>query len=113
MIFGNVNNSQIQNLSPDAKQDYVFKGDALHGQVAELTELIKKQIDANAIPAQYIDQIKKQVDLIITELSTAKSKKGILHKSFSIVKDLLLNVGGNLIASGLIYEIGKLLPALI
>ncbi len=113
VIYGDVSSSQIQNLSPHANQDFLQRGSDIHRQIGELVELLQKQIDNKAIPAEFVDDIRKQYDIVAAEMDSAKPKKSVIHKALSVARDLLMNVTGNLIASGLIYEIAKLLPLLV
>ena len=103
-----VSHSQIQQGSPQASQ-VMTTGVLDERAVTIFLEMLKKHTSDLNLDAPNREQLRAEVDRVENQISSGRSDDGLLRESLRSIRAILEGCAGGLIASGLMFEIGKLL----
>jgi hypothetical protein len=106
-FYGNVTGTQIQQETVESAQGITTNIDV--GKLKWIVNSIKNNLEQFSLSQEHKNIIQKNISNIEDEL--AKSKPDILtvRGCLEVFKKILVNVTSNIIASGIIHEIGRLL----
>jgi hypothetical protein len=103
-----VTHSQIQQGSPQATQAmHVSEMDKK--AIADFIGTLKEHVSELKLDSTRDEQLRAKVREIETEAAAPNPNRNALHESLRTIRNLLEGCAGSLIASGLLFEIGKLL----
>lgn len=108
-FYGNINNSQIQQNTNNSSQnmvtnDYYDKKEELIRYVA----ILKENINKIELTEDKINTVSNSIKKIETEVND-KVRTSIIKEGLSTIRNVLEGVAVNVIASGLIHQLGRLL----
>ena len=101
-----VTHSQIQQGSPNAKQTMSITG-LDQKAVANFIQLLRKHESDLKLSAP--SQLEPEIQRVEAEIATPNPNQNVLRESLQTIRNIIEGCAGSLIASGLQYEIGKLL----
>jgi hypothetical protein len=105
--IGTMSQSQIQHATSSSFQAFevsTFKPEAAARVVAQLREHIS-DLSLNPDQQRQIEADTKSVEM---QLQAPKPSHGVIREAFHSIRNVLEQCAGNLLASGLIHEIGRL-----
>lgn len=105
-IQGNIQDSQIQIEAENSTQTKSVEFDV--GQVTKLIEALKSTIDVVGIDQQGKQELQSEILTLEAQSKSPKPKNSIMAESLSSVRRILEGASGNLVASGLLNQIGTL-----
>ena len=110
-IYGNVNNSQIQQNVKNSSQKITVNEDyEKKVELIKYISILKDNIDKVGLASDKIIIISKSVEIVESELkkskSKSKSKSVVINECLGTIRNVLEGVAGSLIASGLIHQMG-------
>jgi hypothetical protein len=105
-IQGNIQDSQIQIEAENSTQTKSVEFDV--GQVTKLIEALKSTIDVVGIDQQGKQELQSEIQTLEAQAKSPKPKNSIIAESLSSVRRILEGATGNLVASGLLNQIGTL-----
>ena len=100
--------SQIQQGSPHANQN-ITVGETDKKAVAEFITALREHASELNLDATKNEQLSARVQEIESQLASTNPSRNVLHESLRTIRNVLEGCAGSLIASGLLFEIGKLL----
>jgi len=106
-IYGNVNNSQIQQDVKNSSQTMSINEE--YEKKDELTKYIstlKENIDKVGFESEKLLVVTENVEVIESELKKDNSKPKVINECLRTIRNVLEGVTGSLIASGLIHQMG-------
>jgi hypothetical protein len=103
-----VAHSQIQQGSPSATQT-MSVGDVDRNAVGNFIKTLKEHASELRLNAQNGDQLQAEIQQVETQIASKNTSHNILHESLRTIRTLLEGCAGSLIASGLLFELAKLL----
>jgi hypothetical protein len=103
-----VSHSQIQQGSPHATQTMTVS-DTDRTSLAKFIHTLKEHTPQLGLDASTTGKLDAEVQAIETQVASASPSRPALHESLRTIRNLLEGCAGSLIASGLLFEIGKLL----
>ena len=103
-----VSHSQIQQGSPHATQTMTVS-DTDKTSLAKFIHTLKEHTPELGLDASTTGKLDAEVQAIETQVASASPSRPALHESLRTIRNLLEGCAGSLIASGLLFEIGKLL----
>lgn len=109
-FYGNVSNTQIQQDVQNSYQsisinDCYDKKEDLEMYIS----MLKQNINTVGLGKDDLKVVSNNVEILEKELKETKSKPKVINDALCTIRNVLEGVAGSLIASGLIYEIGKLI----
>jgi len=108
---GQMTNSQIQQNSPAATQVVTFNG-IPHEEIKKIVLLLEESINQLGLDLQQKSEIQTELQTIETHLSSSKTQRTILAKSFGTIKRIIESAVSSTLAYYVIKEIGALLEKL-
>jgi len=106
-IYGNVNNSQIQqNVKNSSQKMSVNEEYEKKVELIKYISILKENIDKVGLESDKLSVIAKSVEIVESELEKSKSKSETINECLGTIRNVLQGVAGSLIASGLIYQMG-------
>jgi hypothetical protein len=106
-IQGNIDHSQIQVESADSIQKGSFQDFNLF-ELKEFTRILRASLDDLGIEGDIRDELISDIRTLESQTDSPKPKASILRESLISVKKILEGAAGNMVASGLLIQIGKL-----
>ena len=107
-FMGNVTNSQIQQDTSGSLQSYSNISIDV-AKAKSIMELLANNITALNLDDNLKEMLALQIKAVNAELASAQPKNNIIIESLCSIRNILEGIAGSLIASGIIYEIHKLL----
>lgn len=104
---GNINRSQIQVETVESTQKGSFQDFNLF-DLKKFIRSLKESLDAIGIEGENKDELISEIRTLESQTESPKPKHSILRESLISVRKILEGAAGNLVASGLLGEIGKL-----
>ncbi len=101
-----VTHSQIQQGSPNAKQIMSVRG-LDQNAVADFIQVLRRHEPELKLSAP--NQLETEIQRVESEIATPNPNENVLRESLQTIRNIIEGCAGSLIASGLLYEIGKLL----
>jgi len=105
-IHGNIQDSQIQIEAQNSTQAKTVEFDV--GQVIKLIEALKITIDIVGINQHGKLELQSEIQTLEAQAKSPKPNNSIIAESLSSVRRILEGTSGNLVASGLLNQIGTL-----
>lgn len=105
-IQGNIQDSQIQIEAENSTQTKTVEFNA--EQVAKLVEALRSTIEAVGIDEDGKQELLSEIQTMEAQALSPKPKHPIIAESLSSVRRILEGASGNLVASGLLNQIGSL-----
>ena len=105
-IQGNIQDSQIQIEATNSTQSKSVEFDI--GQVGKLIEALKSTIEVVGIDQQGKQELESEISTLEAQAKSPKPKNSIIGESLASVRRILEGASGNLVASGLLNQIGSL-----
>ena len=105
-IQGNIQDSQIQIEAENSTQTKSVEFDV--ARVTKLIEALKSTIDVVGIDQQGKQELQSEIQTLEAQAKSPKPKNSIIAESLSSVRRILEGSTGNLVASGLLNQIGTL-----
>lgn len=106
LIQGNVQDSQIQIESSDSTQSQTTNFDI--EQLVKLVEALRTTIDSIGIEDTDKNELESEISTIESQAKSPNPKNSIIGESLASIRRILEGASGNLIASGLLNQIGVL-----
>ena len=109
-FYGNVNNVQIQQNTNNSSQNIILNNS--YDKREELMDYLvklKKNIDNIGLPEDKLVTFTNCIEKLEQETNKKECESNIIKKSLSTIRNILEGTAGSLIASGLIYELDKLI----
>lgn len=106
-IVGNVNNSQIQQNNTNSTQTMITEVEFPYDKVLDSLIKIKEMYKKNDFDEGFglkAEQVRKDTDEII-ELVKVKEDQGVIKKFLKGLRDIVINVGSNVIATEILKEL--------
>ena len=103
-----VSHSQIQQGSPHATQTMTVNA-ADKQAIADFIGTLKEHTQDLKLDVSATGKLNAEVQTIETQVASGRPDRAVLHESLHTIRNLLEGCAGSLIASGLLFEIGKLL----
>lgn len=108
-FYGNITNSQIQQNVRNSNQtmhidESYDKKDELK---TWLDDMLKQNLPNIPLEPSRIDTVESAIKNIEIELEKSNSKPSIIKESLSSIKTVLEGAAGNLLASGLLYQLSQ------
>lgn len=104
---GNITNSQIQQNTLNSSQTMKIEQFDLETISKFIITLKDKLVDLNLDP-EPLSIVESDINTIISQINSPKPKVNILNESLTSIRSVLEQMTGNLLASGLLYELAKL-----
>jgi hypothetical protein len=106
-IYGNVNNSQIQqNVKNSSQKMSVNEEYEKKVELIKYISILKENVDKVGLESDKLSVIAKSVEIVESELKKSKSKSETINECLGTIRNVLQGVVGSLIASGLIHQMG-------
>jgi hypothetical protein len=105
-IHGNIDHSQIQVESANSFQKGSFQDVDLF-ELKKIISSLKKSLDDLGIEGDIRDELISEIHTLEAQTDSPKPKASILRESLISVRKILESAAGNLVASGLLSQIGK------
>lgn len=105
-IHGNINDSQVQMESAGSTQTQIAEFDI--GQVAKFVEALKNTIEILGLNESGKKEAESEIAALEAQIKSPNPKQSILRESLCSVRRILEGAAGNLVASGLLNQIGVL-----
>jgi len=105
-IHGNIQDSQIQMEATNSAQTSSVEFDI--EQLAKLVEALRSTIEAVGIDKQGRQELDSEISTLEAQINSPKPKFSIIGESLASVRHILEGASGNLVASGLLHQIGTL-----
>ena len=106
-IYGNVNNSQIQQNTKNSFQKISVNEEYKKKvELIKFISILKDNIDKVGLESEKLTVISKSVEIVESELKKSKSKSVVINECLETIRNVLQGVAGGLIASGLIHQMG-------
>lgn len=105
-IHGNINDSQVQMESVSSTQTQITEFDI--GQVAKFVEALKSTIEILGLDESGKKEAESEIATLEAQIKSPNPKQSILRESLGSVRRILEGAAGNLVASGLLNQIGVL-----
>jgi hypothetical protein len=102
-----VSNSQIQQGSPHAAQT-MTAGDADKQAVERFLKMLNENLQELGLDPGSAERMKAEINTVTTQLGSGNPDRSILRESIHTIRNTIEGCAGSLIASGLLFEIGKL-----
>lgn len=106
-IQGNIEHSQVQVESVDSIQKGSFQGFDI-SQLKNIIRDLKASLDKIGIEGDTKAELLSEIRTLESQTDSPKPKTSILRESLISVRKILEGAAGNLMASGLLSQIGKL-----
>ena len=105
-IEGNIQDSQIQIEATDSSQVKIIEFDT--GKLAELIAALRGTIDLIGIDENGKQELNSEIGTLEAQINSPNPKNTIIGESLSSIRRILEAAGGNLVASGLLNQMGAL-----
>lgn len=105
-IHGNISDSQVQIESVGSTQSQTTEFDI--GQVAKFVEALKSTIEILGLDEKGKKEAASEIATLESQIKSPNPKQSILRESLGSVRRILEGAAGNLVASGLLNQIGVL-----
>lgn len=105
-IHGNITDSQIQIEAVGNVQERTIEFDV--AQVAKFVEALKSTVEVLGLDANGGDEAASEMATLEAQLRSPKPNHSILRESLGSIKRILEGATGNLVASGLLNQLGVL-----
>lgn len=102
----NMHGSQIQIESQDSKQ--IITDTGVGTSIATFIKLVDEHKSQIGLNAQQISEISQSLRDLKEELESENPTTKRMHSALSLLKGVLENSAGNVIASGLLYKLGEI-----
>jgi hypothetical protein len=103
--IGSMSNSQLQHDSPGAKQVLTIQQN-MQGIIEELNK-IKASINDLGLSDLHKNELIAEIATIESQSQSPRPKQPIIKECLTTIRDILVGATGNVIASGLLENIGK------
>lgn len=105
-IHGNISDSQIHVESVGSTQNQTTEFDI--GQVAKFIEALKGTIEILGLDEKEKKEAASEIETLEAQIKSPNPKQSIIRESLGSVRRILEGATGNLVASGLLNQIGVL-----
>lgn len=105
-IEGNIQDSQIQIEATNSSQSKTIEFDA--GKLADLIKALRGTIDVIGVDEKGKQELNSEIGTLEAQISSPNPKNTIIGESLSSIKRILEAASGNLVASGLLNQMGAL-----
>lgn len=105
-IHGDIQDSQIQIEATNSTQTKTVEFDV--AQLAKLVEALRSTIDAVGVDDNGKRELDSELSTLEAQIKSPKPKNSIIGESLGSVRRILEGASGNLVASGLLNQIGTL-----
>ncbi len=105
-IHGDIQDSQIQIEATNSSQTKTVEFDV--EQLAKLVEALRSTIDAVGVDDNGKQELDSEISTLEAQIKSPKPKNTIIGESLSSIRRILEGASGNLVASGLLNQIGTL-----
>jgi hypothetical protein len=105
----NIVGSQVQKNSSGASQVRVEQGIDGEG-LAKLLKIISDNLNALSLASENRKQIESELSTIRSQIESPRPSNSIVRQALMSIRNIAEGCVGSLIASGIIFEINKLLP---
>lgn len=105
-IHGNIHDSQVQIESVSSTQSSVIEFDI--AQVAKLVDALKSTIDILGLDEKGRKEATSEIATLEAQINSPNPKHSILRGSLGSIRRILEGAAGNLVASGLLNQIGAM-----
>lgn len=109
LFQGNIQDSQIQIEATDSAQTKCAALDI--DQLMKLVTALKATTDIIGLDEKDKEELGADIDTLEAQIKSPNPKNPIIGECLGSVKQILEGASGNLVASGLLYELGKILGA--
>jgi hypothetical protein len=103
-----VSHSQVQQGSPHAVQTMTIS-DTDKTAIADFIDTLKGHSAELRLDASAKGLLGAEIQIIETQVTSPSLNRQVVHESLHTIRNLLEGCAGSLIASGLFFELGKLL----
>ena len=105
-IHGNIHDSQIQIEATNSTQTKTVEFDI--EQLAKLIEALRNTIDAVGVDKDGKEELDSEISTLEAQIKSPKPKHSIIGETLASIRRILEGASGNLVASGLLNQIGTL-----
>lgn len=98
---GSIDSSQVVNLSLEYKND-----------IKDFLELLKQRKTELVLPDDDESELKAEISTIESQIASSKPMKKIIKESLFVIKNILENAGGSILASELLLKLPILMDLL-
>ncbi len=108
-IHGNIQDSQIQIETTNSTQTKTVEFDI--DKLAKLVEALRSTIDAVGVNENGKQELGSEISTIEAQIKSPKPKNSIIGESLASIRRILEGASGNLVASGLLNQLGTVFGA--
>jgi len=105
-IHGDIHDSQIQIEATNSSQTKTVEFDVK--QLTKLVEALRSTIDAVGVDDNGKQELDSEISTLEAQIKSPKPKSSIIGESLSSIRRILEGASGNLVASGLLNQMGAL-----
>lgn len=105
-IHGNIQDSQIQIEATNSTQTQSVEFDT--EKINQLVEALRNTIDVLGVGQAEKEELVSEINTLDAQANSPKPKNSIIGESLSSVRRIMEGASGNLVASGLLNQIGTL-----
>ncbi len=105
-IHGNVQDSQLQIEAVGSAQTQIREFDI--GQVAKFIEALKSTTEILGLDDKGKKEVTSEIETLQAQIKSPNPKHSIIRESLASIRRILEGAAGNLVASGLLNQIGVL-----
>ncbi|SFD95030.1 hypothetical protein SAMN05428981_102466 [Bacillus sp. OV194] len=106
-FYGNASGIQIQQHTSSSRQ--TMKNEFAFEKVSAFITLLKENLNQLGLQSESSKKLESEVAAISTQLESRQPNSSIIKKSLQSIRTTMEGAAGNLIASGLLYELGQIL----
>jgi hypothetical protein len=105
-IHGNIQDSQVQIEATNSTQTHTLEFNP--EKIIQLVEALRNTIDVLGLEQEQKEELASEINTLEAQANSPKPKNSIIGESLSSVRRIMEGASGNLVASGLLNQIGSL-----
>lgn len=106
--YGDINNSQIQQ-NPHHSVQFMDQSECDIETIKHLINWINENLESFGLEREKVSEICSELSTLKVQIESPKPKGAILKEGLNSLRSIFEGVSGNLLASGILYEIAKIL----